>query len=170
EASARMNGTRSWRDYTPYELRNVGVFVRLGWRDRAQRLLQWFLDDRRPSGWKQWAEVVAQDYRSPTYVGDIPHLWVGTDFVRSFLDMLVYERESDHSLVLGAGIPEAWLKDGVSVRNLRTIYGPLTFSVKGNVVHVSGVRVPRGGIVVMLPNRDVRVLRSVPASATVSAR
>jgi hypothetical protein len=169
-ASERMKGTRAWRDYTPYELRNVGVFVRLGWRDRAQQLLQWLLDDRRPRGWKQWAEVVAQDYRRPTYVGDIPHLWVGTDFVRSFLDMLVYERESDQSLVLGAGIPEAWLKEGVSVRDLRTIYGPLTFSVKGDVVKVSGVRVPPGGIVVMLPNRKSQVIRNVPATVTVNAR
>ncbi|HEX3108348.1 MAG TPA: discoidin domain-containing protein [Thermoanaerobaculia bacterium] len=170
EASGRMNGTRPWRDYTPYELRNVGVFVRLGWRDRAQQLLQWFLDDRRPRGWKQWAEVVAQDYRSPTYVGDIPHLWVGSDFVRSFIDMLAYERESDQSLVLGAGIPEAWLKDGVSVRGLRTIYGPLTFSAKGDVVRVSGVQVPPGGVVLMLPDRETKVIRSVPATVTLSVR
>jgi hypothetical protein len=170
EASGRMNGTRAWRDYTPYELRNVGVFVRLGWRDRAQQLLQWFLADRRPLGWKQWAEVVAQDYRSPTYAGDIPHLWVGTDFVRSFIDMLAYERESDQSLVLGAGIPESWLKDGVSVRNLRTIYGPLTFSVKGNVVHFSGIRIPPGGVVLMLPNQKEKVLRSVSPTVTLSSR
>ena len=172
EASSRMNGTRAWRDYTPYELRAVGTFVRLGWRDRAQQLLQWFLDDRRPRGWKQWAEVVANDYRSPTYVGDIPHLWVGTDFVRSFVDMLAYERESDQSLVLGAGIPAAWLDKGVRVRGLRTIYGPLDFSAKrdggGIVVHVSGVRVPPGGIVLMLPGTEAKVLRSVPASVTLS--
>jgi F5/8 type C domain-containing protein len=164
EASGRMNGTRPWRDYTPYELRAVGTFVRLGWRDRAQQLLQWFLDDRRPLGWKQWAEVVAHDYRSPTYVGDIPHLWVGTDFVRSFVDMLAYERESDQSLVLGAGIPESWLVQGVHVRDLRTIYGPLDFSAIGNVVKVSGVRVPPGGIVLMLPGRERRVIRNVPAT------
>jgi hypothetical protein len=170
EASARMNATRSWRDYTPYELRNVGVFVRLGWRDRAQQLLRWLLDDRRPLAWKQWGEVVAQDYRSPTYAGDIPHFWVGTDFVRSFLDMLVYERESDQSLVLGAGIPEAWLKDGVSVRNLQTIYGPLTFSIKGNIVHFSGVSMPPGGIILMLPNQKPRVIRSGRTGGTLSAR
>ncbi|HEV8433769.1 MAG TPA: hypothetical protein VGR95_10185, partial [Thermoanaerobaculia bacterium] len=87
-----------------------------------------------------------------------------------FIDMLAYERESDQSLVLGAGVPEAWLKDGVSVRNLRTIYGPLTFSAKGNVVKVSGVKVPPGGIVLMLPNRDVKVIRSLPAKVTLSVR
>jgi hypothetical protein len=166
EASARMEGKRPWKDYTPYELRQVGTFVQLGWRDRAQRLLRFFLDDRRPLGWKQWSEVVAQDYRGATYLGDIPHLWVGSDFARSFIDMLAYEREEDQALVLGAGIPESWLDKGVRVRGLRTIYGPLDFSAKREgkhmVVDVSGVRVPPGGIVLMLPGTE-RVIRTVPA-------
>ena len=89
---------------------------------------------------------------SPTYLGDIPHLWVGSDFARSFIDMLAYERESDDALVLGAGIPSSWLDHGVRVRGLRTIYGPLNFSARRDgkriVVNISGVRVPRGGIVV----------------------
>ena len=168
ESLARMEGRRAWKDYTPYELRQVGTFIHLGWRDRAQRLLAFFLDDRRPLGWKQWAEVAAQDYRSPTYLGDIPHLWVGSDFARSFLDMLAYERESDDALVLGAGIPSSWLDRGVRVRGLRTIYGPLNFSArrvgKRILVNVSGVRVPRGGIVLQLPGIGERVVRNLPAS------
>jgi hypothetical protein len=168
ESLARMEGRRAWKDYTPYELRQVGTFVQLGWRDRAQRLLQFFLDDRRPLGWKQWAEVAAQDFRSPTYLGDIPHLWVGSDFARSFIDMLAYERESDEALVLGAGIPASWLDRGVRVRGLRTIYGPLNFyarrSGKRIMVNISGVRVPRGGIVLQLPGVGERVVRKVPAA------
>lgn len=166
ESLARMEGRRAWKDYTPYELRQVGTFVRLGWRERARQLLEFFLDDRRPRGWKQWAEVVAQDYRSPTYLGDIPHLWVGSDFVRSFVDMLAYEREEDDALVVGAGIPEAWLDEGVRVQGLRTIYGPLDFEARREGVHVvvtiDGVRVPKGGIVLMLPG-DERTIRQVPA-------
>jgi len=167
ESLARMEGRRPWKDYTPYELRQVGTFIHLGWRDRAQRLLAFFLDDRRPRDWKQWAEVVAQDYRSPTYLGDIPHLWVGSDFVRSFIDMLAYEREEDDALVLGAGIPSSWLDRGVHVRGLRTIYGPLNFSARREgkkiVVNISGVRVPKGGIVLMLPGARERVVRHLPA-------
>ncbi|HSY48589.1 MAG TPA: discoidin domain-containing protein [Thermoanaerobaculia bacterium] len=167
EALARMEGRRPWNDYTPYELRQVGTFVRLGWRARAQRLLAFFLDDRRPLGWKQWAEVVAQDYRGPTYLGDIPHLWVGSDFVRSFIDMIAYEREEDDALVLGAGIPESWLDKGVRIHGLRTIYGPLDFSAQREggrvVVKISGVRVPKGGIVLMLPGGE-RVIRHLPAT------
>jgi hypothetical protein len=168
ESLARMEGRRPWKDYTPYELRQVGTFVHLGWRDRAQRLLAFFLDDRRPSGWKQWAEVVAQDYRSPTYLGDIPHLWVGSDFVRSFIDMIAYEREEDDALVLGAGIPSSWLDKGVRVHALRTIYGPLDFSAQREggrvIVTISGVRVPKGGIVLMLPGVGERVIRHLPAT------
>ncbi len=165
ESLSRMEGRREWKDYTPYELRQVGTFVRLGWRDRAQQLLQFFLDDRRPRGWNQWAEVVAQDYRAPAYLGDIPHLWVGSDFARSFIDMLAYEREEDDALVLGAGIPDSWLDKGVRVRGLSTIYGPLSFSAqrfgKRVVVEISGVRVPKGGIVLRLPGVRERVIRKL---------
>jgi hypothetical protein len=49
---------------------------------------------------------VDHDARHARFIGDMPHTWVGTDFVRSVMDMLVYERESDSALVLCAGIPE----------------------------------------------------------------
>ena len=170
ESLARMDGRRAWKDYTPYELRQVGTFVRLGWRERAQRLLEFFLDDRRPSAWKQWAEVVAQDYRAPTYLGDIPHLWVGSDFVRSFIDMIAYEREEDDALVLGAGIPNSWLDEGVRVHGLRTIYGPLDFEARREgaqvIVTIGGVHMPKGGIVLMLAGSE-QVVRKVPAKLVV---
>ena len=97
-----------------------------------------------------------------------PAPWVGSDFVRSFIDMLVYEREEDDALVIGAGIPEAWLEKGVRVQGLRTNYGPVDFSARRDgrrvVVTISGVRVPRGGVVLMLPGVSERVVRHVPAT------
>jgi hypothetical protein len=54
------------------------------------------------------------------------------------------------------------------VRGLRTIYGPLKFSARRDgkriVVNISGVRVPRGGIVVQLPGVSERVVRTLPAA------
>ena len=82
----------------------IGAFVRLGWRDRAQELTRWFLTQQKPIGWRQWPEVVRREDRVPHFLGDLPHTWVGSDFVRSVLDMLAYEREDDESLVLGAGV------------------------------------------------------------------
>ena len=48
---ARRDGVTPWDDYTPYELRTVGTFVRLGWRQRAQELLDFFFaTSGRPAG------------------------------------------------------------------------------------------------------------------------
>jgi F5/8 type C domain len=130
----RRDGVKPWDAMTPYEVRTIGAFVRLGWRDRANQLLAWFMTLRRPPGWKHWAEVVDHDPRHARFIGDMPHTWVGSDFVRSVLDMLAYERESDRSIVIGAGVPWAWVAegDGVVVRDLSTEYGPLSFTMKAS--------------------------------------
>src|SRR5262249_10912338 len=52
--------SNTWDVYTPYELRVVGTFVRLGWRERIKDLLDFFFADQRPPGFNQWAEVVGR--------------------------------------------------------------------------------------------------------------
>jgi hypothetical protein len=149
----RRDGGGEWKDYTPYELRNVAVFVRLGWRERAHELLAFFLDDRRPRAWNQWAEVVGRLEREPRFVGDMPHGWISSDYIRSALDLFAYEREFDHALVVGDGIPLAWLAgEGVAVRKLRTPYGPLSYSIRqqGGRLAIelgAGTTLPPGGFV-----------------------
>jgi len=150
--------TNEWEAFTPYETRSIGAFVRLGWRERAAELVDYFLAYRRPAGWAHWAEVVWREERAPKFIGDMPHTWVGSDFVRSVLDMLVYARESDASLVVGAGVPIGWLREpgGVEARRLPTPHGPIDLSMRaeGETVEVridGGVRVPPGGIVVEAP-------------------
>jgi len=69
--------------------------------------------------------------------------------------MLVYERESDGVLVIGAGIPETWLRDsvGVTVENLPTPSGAVSFSMRGSAdavtVTVSGTAT--GTVIVTSP-------------------
>ncbi len=122
----RRGGT-PWEVYTPYEIRNVGACVRLGWRKRAHELLDFFFTHQRPAGWRHWAEVIWQQERVPHFIGDMPHTWVGSDYVRSALSMLAYINEDRQALVLGAGILSAWLEAGqkVTVRHLPTPYGEL---------------------------------------------
>jgi hypothetical protein len=155
---ARRDGTQPWEAFTPYEMRNIGAFVELGWSGRAQELLQFFLRYRRPAGWKQWAEVVWHDETQAHFIGDLPHTWVGSDYVRSVLDMLAYARERDSSLVVGAGVPLAWVEsgEGVRVRGLGTPYGELSFTMRLSgdslVVRIEGgLRLPPGGIAVVPP-------------------
>jgi hypothetical protein len=158
---------KSWNVYTPYEIRTVGTFLRLGWRERAHAALEFFLAGRRPAAWNQWAEVVGRDARSPRFIGDMPHGWVGSDFIRSVLDLFAYEREADRALVIGSGILPGWLDaPGVAIRDLRTPYGPLSYSLERQgarvTLEVAAGRVPPGGVVFVWPGkgappRDTRV-------------
>ncbi len=145
-------------DYTPYEWRVAGSFARLGRRDRGEALSEFFFADRRPAGWKHWAEVVWNEPREARFIGDMPHGWVGSDFLRSFLDLFAYERPDDSAVVVGAGLPPDWLRDpgGVAISGLRTRYGrlDLRFRIEGEALHalISGDgRVPPGGFVLPWP-------------------
>jgi len=151
ESRQRAAGTRPWKDYTPYELRNVGVLVRMGQPARAHELLKFFMHDRRPEGWNQWAEVVLRNPREPAFLGDMPHAWVASDYLRSVLDMFAYEREEDDALVLGAGLSEEWMAAGVAVKNMSTAQGPLSYALtpsgSGIVLELAGgLSPPQGGV------------------------
>jgi hypothetical protein len=156
----RRDSGIAWEDYTPYELRTVGTFVRLGWRQRAQQLLDFFFADRRPPGWNQWAEVVGREPRKPRFVGDMPHGWVASDFIRSALDLFAYEREADGALVLAAGLPSQWLEgEGIAVENLRTPYGLLSYALhrQGRRLMLkvaAGLQPPPGGLVFVWPGEQ----------------
>jgi hypothetical protein len=138
--SERRDGKASWTDYSPYEL----------------RLLDYFMQDQRPAGWNQWAEVVGRAAREPRFIGDMPHAWIASDYVRSVLDMFAYDRPGDGALVLAAGVPEAWCEGaGFAVRNLRTPYGRVSLSCKledrGAVFRVDGDAKPPGGFLLRSP-------------------
>jgi hypothetical protein len=178
----RRRSATDWEAYTPYELRVVGTFVRLGWRERAHELLDFFMKDRRPPGWNQWPEVVRRDPRAPGFQGDLPHTWVGSDFIRSFLDLLAYERDDDQALVLAAGVPADWLSrpEGIAVKRLRTPWGPLSYTLKRTSKGVRyeidrGTEIPPGGIVLSwpLPGQPAEappVVRQLPATVDLVAK
>ena len=158
--AARSDGSKPWVDYTPYEWRTVGAFVRLGWRDRAQAALDFFFaTGARPAGWNQWAEVVGRDPRQIRFIGDMPHGWVASDFICSALDLFAYERDADRAIVLAGGVPASWLEgEGVAINDLRTRYGKLAYTLKQNgktlVLHIATGTVPPGGFVFAWPRSD----------------
>jgi hypothetical protein len=170
----RRDGVENWTDFTPYENRTIGSFVYLDQKARANAALDFFMKQRRPSGWNHWAEVVFRDPRTPRFIGDMPHTWCGSDFIRSVRAMFVYERERDDALVLAAGVADDWVLDpaGVEVSRLPTYYGNIDYTVKSVtapgarqqrdvIVKVSGdVVVPPGGIVLKSPlSQPIRSVR-----------
>jgi hypothetical protein len=168
--AGRRDGSIVSTDYTPYELRVVGALVRLGQRDRANAVLEWMMKDRRPPAWNHWAEVVWKDMRAPKFIGDMPHSWVGAEYIRSVLDMFAFERDADRSLVIAAGLPARWVTtgSGLTVKSLATHYGTLDYRMAGNATagvraSIGGaIRIPGGGIVVQSP------LHEAPTRAVVN--
>ena len=130
--------------------------MRLGRRGDALRALDFYFADLRPRAWNGWAEVVDRDERAPRFIGDMPHAWISSDYIRSTLDLLVYERDRDHALVLAAGVPTDWLAgEGVGVTGVRTAWGLLTYTLRqtrdGWLLTLDGAVTPPGGFVIQWP-------------------
>ncbi len=167
DVERRLRGEGGWDGYTPYEVRNVEVLLRLGEKARALALLDALVADQRPRGWNAWGEITWRDPEAPRFIGDMPHTWVGAGYVRSLRSLLVYEDEADERLVLAAGVRPAWLDadGGVSVRRLPTPHGILSYDLRRTDADTVRLRlfgdltVPPGKILVRSPLD--RPLRSV---------
>ena len=151
EIRARAAG--AWDLYTPYEWRSVGAMVRLGMKREALETAAFLMDGRRPAAWGQWAEVVRRDPRKAGFVGDMPHAWVGSDFMRAALDLFAYERE-DGALVVAAGLPESWARaaGGAGIRGLFVPGGRLSFAASAKSAS-AGCAAARGAARPSSPDR-----------------
>lgn len=157
----RRDGRLKWEGYTPYEIRLVSTFVHLGQPEHARELLDFFRHDRRPTAWNQWAEVVWREPATPKYIGDMPHTWVGSEFVNGVRNLFLHERERDGALVLAAGVSADWLaaSTGLVVADWPTEYGRLSYTLRADGeqtrldVALDG-EVPPGGIIVRSPRPE----------------
>jgi hypothetical protein len=100
--------------YTPYEWRVVGTLSRLQMNQQAQAALKFFLSHSRPAGWCHWGEVIWGDQRMPRFIGDAPHGWVGSDYLRSIYSLLI--RWEGDEVFFGEGVPEEWWRAGFSLK------------------------------------------------------
>jgi hypothetical protein len=161
----RLSGEETGESYTPYELRNVPALLRLGWRDEAWKVLRAVFADRRPAAWQQWPEILWRNPSWPRFIGDMPHAWVGALWIEAVRHLFAYERESDASLVVAAGLPREWIEAGVRVRRLPTHYGILHLDLHAESttrwrLRLTGdVVAPAGGVVFPLPP-DKRLVRA----------
>lgn len=155
----KHRGEIPWTNYTAYEIRIIGAMVRLGKRDEAHELLDFFLSDRRPIEWNQWPEITWKDSRSPGHLGDIPHTWIAAEYLLALASMVAIEREHTRSLVLAAGVSQAWIlqENGIGVRGLPTSYGLVDFQIHAasprEIWFEIGDRfsIPPGGLIVAPP-------------------
>jgi hypothetical protein len=155
----KHRGEMQWNNYTAYEIRIIGAFVRLGKRDVANELLEFFLSDRRPREWNQWPEITWRDPRSPGHLGDVPHTWIAAEYLLALASMVAAEREATSSMVLASGMPWAWISEetGFAVSRLPTRFGLLDFRIhatSSDSIHVEigkTISLPPGGLTIVPP-------------------
>jgi hypothetical protein len=155
----RRDGEEGWDAFAPYEVRTAEALVRLDRRQQALEVLDFMLANQRPTGWNEWQEIVWRDSTMPSFIGDMPHTWVGASFVRAVRTLFAYEREFDHALIVAAGVPRAWLGEGhpVGVKRLPTYFGVLSYTLESDGpdrlrLRLSGdLRMPPGNIVIRPP-------------------
>jgi hypothetical protein len=165
----KHRGEMQWNNYTAYEIRIIGAFVRLGKRGVANELLEFFLSDRRPREWNQWPEITWKDPLSPGHLGDVPHTWIAAEYLLALASMVAAERESSASLVLASGMPWAWISEesGFAVSHLPTRYGPLDFRIHATsdeLIHVEiadTITIPPGGLWIIPPLPEGKQICSV---------
>lgn len=127
----KRTGNLDWSNYTPYEIRIIGALVRLGRREEALEMLRFFLADRRPVAWNQWPEIAWRDPRAPAHIGDLPHTWIGAEFVLATQSLFAFGDQRARSVVLAAGVAPEWLAgEGVSVRGLPLPQGSLSYHLR----------------------------------------
>jgi hypothetical protein len=154
----RRDGEIEWDAYTPYEWRSVGTFVRLGEVEKAHAAIDYFMGHRRPRHWNHWGEVIYRDPLATRFIGDAPHGWVGSDFLRSIRNLFVYEEGG--SLVVGAGIKSEWLEQGVSINNLPTHFGSISLAARRSE------KSNQNSVVYEISGNARRVALKIPDNAT----
>ena len=154
----RRRGEIDWNNYTAYEIRILGALVRLGRRADAHELLEFFLADRRPRAWNQWPEISWRDPRSPGHLGDVPHAWIGAEYVLAVLGMFAYERPGDAALVhRRRRLRRVARRRRSRVEGLPTWWGPLGYSLRREGTRAlridlaPGLTMPPGGVVISAP-------------------
>ena len=114
--------------FTPYELRNANPFIMMGTTDRLHSMITNFFTWKRPRAWNHWAEVVLSDYRMAQYLGDMPHTWIGAEYINVIRNMLIIEDNKE--LNLFKGVPIEWYQPGknISIENMPTEFGRISIN------------------------------------------
>ncbi len=164
----------NWKGgFTPYEIRSISSFIFMGQKEKALNMLKYFQTVKRPREWNHWAEVVFSAYRHPQYIGDMPHTWIGAEYINAVRNLFVYE-ELD-KLILAGGIPSEWAtrEGGISIKNFPTYYGVINYTIKqgkrGLELKVWGDAKPPKGFLFKSPvsNREV-TFSKLPANIVIS--
>jgi F5/8 type C domain/Amylo-alpha-1,6-glucosidase len=161
--------TKLTSSYTPYELRTANAYLTMGKKKKLLSMINYFLRDMRPRKWLNWGEVVHADPDTPSYIGDMPHTWIGAIAINVIRNMFVYEH-NNIDLIFAAGVDPTWLKapQGISVLNFPTYFGEVGFKMKrsGNIIKTTFFGSVKGVRNILLTSPLARPIKSATVSGS----
>lgn len=144
DAQNRLKEKPLWTYFT---LAEAHQWLVLGRPDKAWNDVRWFWDNQGSPGLYTWWEGEGEEntfhrweqvrgWVTPPHV--TPHYWTAAEMLLLQLDMLAYLDESgaEPTLVIGAGVPEAWLAKPMNVEGLTTRLGGVDWQWKGGKMTV----------------------------------
>lgn len=140
--------------WTYFDIAEAHQWLFLNQSDRVWTTLRWFWEHQASPGLYTWWEGDGEEntfehwervrgWVNPPHV--TPHYWTAAEMLLLQLDMLGYtdKAASEPTVVIGAGIPGAWLDKPLRVRGLSIQNGQVDWSWDGKQVYVKiyGTRV-----------------------------
>ena len=134
--------------WTYFEVAAAHQDLFLGRADRAWQTLRWFWSNQASPGLFTWWEDRNEGNafggweRIRGWVAPAssqPHYWTSAEVLLLQLDMLAHVDASgdEPAIIIGAGVPEAWLDSALSVRGLPTRAGMVDWTWKEGLLKVS---------------------------------
>jgi hypothetical protein len=133
-ARSADGGFRKRPLWTYFEVAQAHNWMLAGAPGRAWQTLEWFWSNQASPGLYTWWEGEGEEnsfglweqirgWADPPHV--TPHYWVAAEMLHFQIDALVHVEEAGGRprLVIGAGVPEAWLSKAIDVRAVPTPLG-----------------------------------------------
>ncbi|BAT53146.1 hypothetical protein NOS3756_21050 [Nostoc sp. NIES-3756] len=133
--------------WTYFDIAEAHQWLFLNQSDRVWKTLNWFWQHQASPGLYTWWEGQGEENTSkrwedvrgwvnPPHV--TPHYWTAAEMLLLQLDMLAYTdiTASEPTIVIGAGIPQTWLNQPMSVQNLPIPNGSLNWQWDGKQMQV----------------------------------
>ncbi|HZV99038.1 MAG TPA: hypothetical protein VFF74_08625 [Methylophilaceae bacterium] len=151
---AKWQATHSYGDdysvrplWTYFEFAQAHQWLLMGSPEHAWKILEWFFKHQSSEGLYTWWEGAKEEnttHRWPSVRGWVkpanvtPHYWTAAEALMLQLDMLTYVDQStpQRPLVIGAGVPQAWLSSTIDSGIIMTIHGPVHWKWHDNELEV----------------------------------
>jgi hypothetical protein len=133
--------------WTYFDLAEAHQWLRLGRPDETWSVLRWYWDHQESPGLYTWSEDSTEGnsfgdwdrVRGWVHPAEVtPHYWTSAEMLLLQLDMLATAEPSGGgtTLVIGAGVPRAWLAGPLGVRGLQVLGRSIDWTWDGHRVRV----------------------------------